>query len=242
ASSNATYLAILDGDDYWTNDKLKRQLKLLDADPEIGLVYSDFYTFPDGNAAAARAASAADLSRMEDLTRSFFLCDPPILPSTVILRRTALDRAGHFDPDIRMFEETEMWLRLSRVCRFGFVAGPLAYKRYHRKSLTGGFRDVLPDHLSIAARAVAMEPRLMPLVPRRMAERARKLGNHRFLQGEMDDARRLLGVALRFDPWNARIWTSWLVVATAPRLAYTLLEPRLRRRRQAIGFYSLSIN
>lgn len=235
AATAAPFVAILDADDYWAPRKLEYQLPILQADPAIGLVYSDYFAFPSENADAARRAGAADLADAEDQTRAFFLCDPPILPSTVVLRRAAFDRAGGFDPTIRMFEETDLWLRLSRICRFGFAAEPLVYKRYHAESLTGSQQDKMSDHAFIALKAVAYDPELLGLVPRRLSERARKLGNHRFLQGDAAEAARLLRLAMKLDPLNIRVVPYWAAAALAPRLSYRLLGRALRRRRLAMG-------
>ena len=41
------YIAILDGDDFWTPDKLALQLALLESDETIGLVYAALIVFKD---------------------------------------------------------------------------------------------------------------------------------------------------------------------------------------------------
>ncbi|MEO0664775.1 MAG: glycosyltransferase family 2 protein [Pseudomonadota bacterium] len=234
-ATGAPYVAFLDADDYWTPAKLAAQLPLLDADADVGLVYTDYFAFSDGNPAAARQAGAVDLSGAEDQTRAYFLNDPPILPSTVVLRRAAFDRAGRFDAAIAMFEETDLWLRMSRVCRFGFVAAPHLYKRFRAQSMTGTQRDLMPDHALVAAKAVGYAPDLLELVPRRLSERARKLGNHRFLQGDKAEAARLLRLAVRLDPSNARAWPYWAAATLFPALSNRLLAGRVRKRRDAIG-------
>jgi glycosyltransferase involved in cell wall biosynthesis len=233
--STSEYFAILDGDDYWVPEKLEHQLPLLDADHRIGLVYSDYFAFPGGRPEAARRAGVINLSGAKNLSHSYFLNDPPIVPSTTVIRRSVFEKAGRFDASIRLFEDTDMWLRLAQISRFGCVEVPLLYKRYHVQSMTGGQRDLMPDHTYIAMKAVSYDPSLLPLLPRRLSERARKLGNHRFLQGDAKEAARLLRLAIRLQPLNMRAWSSWVMAALVPNLSYRLLKNMLRRRRQALG-------
>jgi glycosyltransferase involved in cell wall biosynthesis len=235
ARTRAPLIAILDGDDLWTADKLERQLPGLADDDRVGLVYSGYYGFPADNLAAANRARVLDLSRSDDLTRDYFLHDPPIIPSTTLIRRSAFERCGGFDPAIRTFEDTDFYLRLSRVCRFAFVEQPLLYKRNHGASITGQRKDLMTHHAVVAFKAATDEPRLLPLVPRRLAERARKLGNHRFLFGDRAEARRLLSLAVRLDALNVRAWISWVTVRFFGRAASVLLASRLRARRAALG-------
>ena len=169
------------------------------------------------------------------MSHAYFLNDPPIIPSTTVIRRSDFEKAGWFDATIRLFEDTDMWLRLAQICRFGCVDVPLIYKRYHVRSLTGRQRDLMPDHAYIAMKAVSYDLSLLPLLPRRLSERARKLGNHRFLQGDAEEAARLLRLAIQLQPFNLRAWSSWAVAALVPNLSYRLLSGRVRRRRRRSG-------
>jgi glycosyltransferase involved in cell wall biosynthesis len=229
------FFAILDGDDLWTDDKLERQMPIIVSDPEIGLVYSDYFTFPNHDLTAARRASVLDLGSSRDLTRAYFLNDPPIIPSTTLIRRSAFEAVGGFDPSIRVFEDTDFYLRLSRRCRFALVDEPLLYKRNRGTSITGGRKDLMAHHALVALKAAAEEPRLLPLVTRRLAERARKLGNQRFLLGDSREAARLLRFATQLNVFNWRAWASLVVAGLFARLAYRILSSRLRARRAALG-------
>ncbi|MET0660067.1 MAG: glycosyltransferase family 2 protein [Steroidobacteraceae bacterium] len=232
-ATQSPLIAILDGDDVWSEDKLERQLPAMN-DPQIGLVYSKYYTFSD-SLDDAHGARVRDITKGGNLTHAYFLNDPPIIPSTTLIRRAAFDACDGFDPAVRVFEDTDFYLRLSRVCRFSFVDSPVLYKRYHPSSITGGRKDLMAHHAYVALKAAAMDPSLLSLVPRRLAERARKLGNHHFLLGQLDDARQMIRFAVRLDPLNLRAWTSWLVTGRLASLVNVMMSSRWRKRRAAIG-------
>nr|WP_267387362.1 glycosyltransferase family 2 protein [Sphingomonas sp. GC_Shp_3] len=235
AETRAPVLAILDGDDLWTPDKLERQMPVLAGDAAVGLVYADFYVFPDGDVGAARRAGVLDITAEADLSRTYFLNDPPIIPSTTLLRRDAYDAANGFDAAVRVFEDTDFYLRLAGVTRFALVDMPLLYKRQRGTSITGGRKDLMAHHAYVALKAAADAPALLPLVPRRLAERARKLGNHRFLLNDPAGAVRLLRLAVRLDPLNWRAWQSLVATSLFPGLALKMLGAGGRARQAALG-------
>ena len=234
-NTRAPVLAILDGDDLWAGDKLERQLPALSADPDVGLVYSGYFTFAFDRLDSAHRASVRDITACPDLTRAYFLNDPPIIPSTALIRRSAFEACGRFDATVRVFEDSDLFMRLSRVCRFAFIDAALLYKRTHGNSITGARKDLMAHHALVAFKAAAADPRLLPLVPRRLAERARKLGNQSFLLGDVTAARRFLRFATRSDPTNLRAWCSLIVARCFARPANYLMRSRLRSRRVALG-------
>lgn len=235
ARTQGRYIAILDGDDLWAPDKLERQLPLIESSEDIGLVYAGYATFPDGAVDAAEPARLTDITGAEDLVRTYFLNDPPIIPSTILVRRSAFDAVGGFDPDIRVFEDTDFFLRLARDWRFACTPAILLYKRNRGSSITGGRKDLMAHHARVAFKAAAEDPDLLPLVPRRLSERARKLGNQRYLTDDRRSALALLALAVRLQPTNRRAWISYLAVRFAPRLAMRMAGKEASRRRRALG-------
>jgi len=233
-STHAPILAILDGDDLWRRDKLKRQLPAL-SDPTIGLVYAGYFTFTAEIRNAHRAV-VRDITSEPDLPRAFFLNDPPIIPSAALIRRSAFEACGGYDSSIPVFEDSDLHFRLARVCRFAFVDAPLLYKRNHAGSITGGRRkDLMAYHALVALKAAADDARILALVPRRLAERARKLGNHYFLMDDPARARPLLRFATQLDPRNLRAWGSLIVAVCFPRAVHLVMASRWRARRAALG-------
>jgi glycosyltransferase involved in cell wall biosynthesis len=235
ALGRAPLLAILDGDDLWSPEKIAREMPPLEAERNVGLVYSGYFVFGSDDLRTAREAHVLDISAEKDLSLAYFLRDPPIIPSTVLMRRSAFEACGGFDASIRVFEDSEFYFRLSRISRFGFVREPLLYKRSRKESITRARKDLMAYHAFVAFRAAAEDPRLLALVPRRLAERARKLGNTHFLLGDVSGAARLLRLASRLDPWNLRVRLSLLAASPFSRPIYRLIEHRLRHRRVALG-------
>jgi glycosyltransferase involved in cell wall biosynthesis len=234
-NTRAPILAILDGDDLWTPDKLELQVPALAADANVGLAYSGYFAFAFDDLGTAFQATVRDICAERDLTRAYFVNDPPIIPSTTLVRRRAFEACGGYDPRVQLFEDTNLYLRLSRICRFAFVDAPLLYKRIRDVSMTAGRKDLIANHAMVAFQAAIEDSRLLPLVPRRLAERARKLGNHRFLLGDPEEAKRLLRFATRLAPFNLRAWASLIVAGYFARPAYRLMASQLRSRRTALG-------
>lgn len=233
--ASCEFIAFLDGDDLWTEDKLEKQVEVLKDNDDVGLVYGGFYTFPDGNIDVAMRAKVIDLSQSPDLSLAYFLNDPPIMPSTVLMRRELYLACGRMDAAIHCFEETEFYLRLARTTKFSLVQEPLLYKRNHPKSVSTDRKDHMAYHAFVALKSAAQDPRLLPFVPQRLSERARKLGNHRFLMDDRDGAINLLWFALQMNIYNHRAWITFIAARFFPRLAHKILGQKTKKRQRAMG-------
>ena len=226
SKTDSEYIAILDGDDFWAPDKLERQLNLLRSDETIGLAYAAPILFEDEAPWKRTVVVVRDLRYARDPTLDYFIHDAPIVPSSVLMRRAAFEAIGGFDDSIRVFEDTEFYLRLSRLYRLAAVPGPLLYKRVHASALTAKRDKLMMHHAYVALHFAAEEPRLLSYVGKRLAERARKLGNLEARDGSIDKARDFYSLALSLNPFNFTARASKLLLRCYGRRSASVLSAR----------------
>jgi glycosyltransferase involved in cell wall biosynthesis len=112
AIQNATgdWIAFLDHDDIFLPEKLDKQRRIIESNPNLVVVYSAFtFLYLDGTTRVSPAFPAKYLwPALRYRT--------PILPSTSVVRRTALLEIGGFRtaPLVRRVEDWDMWVRLIR--------------------------------------------------------------------------------------------------------------------------------
>ena len=123
AETQAPYIALLDPDDRWHEDKLKLHFDHLQANPHIGVSYAGSRMIDERGA----VISAAMRPKLTDVAAGDILCRNPIGNcSAPVLRRTALDRAAFphpqernracwFDESFRQSEDIELWVRLASL-------------------------------------------------------------------------------------------------------------------------------
>ena len=157
--ATSDWVAFLDADDIWLPDKLQRQMQELRSDPGADLCYTSMTTLVhDG-----------DHMRVGDL----MMAPPPeeirhwlsrrcaILPSSVVVRRSTLQKAGGFDCSLRHgCEDYDLWFRLCNMgTRFCACNESLVYYRMHGNNTalsldwfheyTGVYRRQNLPHLSV---------------------------------------------------------------------------------------------
>jgi hypothetical protein len=108
AQARAEYVAFLDDDDCWHGQKLERQLRVMEAAPErVGMVACGFALQTPGYRRRDYIPhTGADLRRR-------LLEHPVFWPSTVMVRRTALDAAGGFREQTSRVEDWYLWVQLT---------------------------------------------------------------------------------------------------------------------------------
>lgn len=131
-ASRGEIIAFLDSDDIWLPTKLERQVSLLQRAPasvpcclcngvtttEAGATWNAFEIglfYPDCD--EGLCLNITDVLS----TRFVLFCQ------LVAIRRSALERVGYFDPDMRFMEDYDLALRLAAEGPWGFIREPLAY-------------------------------------------------------------------------------------------------------------------
>jgi glycosyltransferase involved in cell wall biosynthesis len=124
ADSRGDFIAFLDADDVWLPGKLRRQMALFAAHPQVGVVYSD-YECMDGE---GRPLPKGPTPMRRGRITGPLLIDNFVSFSSSVVRRSCLEACGAFDESLDMGIDYELWLRLSASYSFDFV--PEATLRY----------------------------------------------------------------------------------------------------------------
>ena len=128
------YCAFLDADDVMLPERLAAQAALLDANPQLGLVYSDLMTFDERGTVHRTRRAFSELHDGTVLDR--LLLDNFITTSTVMAPKERLLDAGLFSEQRRVAEDYELWLRIAARWRVGMIDRPLVRYRYRPGSLS----------------------------------------------------------------------------------------------------------
>lgn len=103
-ASQGDLIAFLDSDDEWFPDKLQKQKKVLEMNPEIdllGCAFDGLYfpNTPDGS------LLKIDINKL--IFKNYFQ------PSTVILKRKVFEKVGYFDENQKYAEEGNYFIRIA---------------------------------------------------------------------------------------------------------------------------------
>jgi glycosyltransferase involved in cell wall biosynthesis len=133
ANTRGEYIAFLDDDDEWYPEKLARQIEVMRKRPaEVAAVYTG-YLVVDRATGQVRGRM---IPRLRGNLHADLLKSNPIGgTSSVLLRRTCLDRVGLFDETLPSFQDRDLWIRIAREFHFDYVDQPLLNSFSHPKKV-----------------------------------------------------------------------------------------------------------
>lgn len=134
AEARGEFIAFLDSDDAWLPVKVSSQVGHLARHPEAALTYCHFREV-DPEMVPLDTHPRVKPPHPD----AFRAClRSPIVktPSTVLVRREALESAGGFDPTLRYAEDRDLWLRVALDHPFHADPEPQVLYRVHGDQLT----------------------------------------------------------------------------------------------------------
>ena len=223
------YVAFLDQDDEWLPRKLERQVALLEAHPEVGLVHvSPIFLDAGGREYLRRGSRDGQLAAGRKALEAVFRKNPVHSKSSVLLRRRCLEALGCFDERFHGADDWNLWMRTAERYAIAHLAEPLFRYRVHPCGFSWAAADRMQDSLVDAVEeAVASRPFLEPLRNRRLAHAWLSVGVLAFERGE--SRRKALDHALHalaLDPSLLRTYPALALMAagSAGRLLLRLFR------------------
>lgn len=125
--TSSDYVAFLDADDAWRPAKLERQYRTLTEQPSVGLCFTSAELVDD----ALRPLGLDVALDRPDYAEPLLLAGNIIAGggSSVMARRSVIERVSGFDPDLSQCADWDLWLRLSLITRFAAISDPLVLYR-----------------------------------------------------------------------------------------------------------------
>jgi len=204
--SRGEYVAFLDADDLWLPGKLGEQISLMDRDPELGLVYSDWAVVAEKGKAEPsylRNQPAASGYVFDELVQGGF-----ILTSGTLVRRSCLDDVGYFDETLSIAQDYDLWLRICYRWKVALVNKPLVIKRNRDGNLSSNLTKTAVERIVLFEKALKkfsdMTPRSRRLVRRQLALNYWDVGYHHFERLSLKEARKNFVSSLTYDWKNGR--------------------------------------
>jgi len=132
--TSGDFIAFLDADDMWLEEKTRLQVQYLEEHPNAALV-SSFARWWNVDKDTVRI-SGTPVKSMKSLRREIFIHNLIGNPSMVMVRRSALEEQGVFDDAIRWGQDWELWIRLIERYDAAVIPEPLILYRWHSDNLS----------------------------------------------------------------------------------------------------------
>jgi glycosyltransferase involved in cell wall biosynthesis len=220
------YTVVLSADDLLTPGALGRAAQLMDAHPEVGLVYGKCITYHDDKplplANQGEETSKWRIVPGREIIASSCAVTDNLVPTTTVTVRTRVQRElGGYRPELPHTCDMEMWLRFAACTSLGCVAAEQAYHRIHGKNMATSYLEEEHGKREWQQRKATFEilfreyghrleeaDRLRQHVYRSLAEQAFWAGSRAFDRGDDAACQQYLDWALETYP-AVQSWPPW---------------------------------
>lgn len=130
-AAEGEYIALLDDDDQWKPDKLKKQIsKFAELPKDYGLVYTGTERYSSKGKKEKIPKHSGDVF--------YLLLERTFIPSeTPLIKKECFENVGYFDTRFKSSQDLDMWLRISREYKISMISDILASGRKEHEKRIG---------------------------------------------------------------------------------------------------------
>lgn len=134
--SKGSIISFLDDDDEFLPERLKTTMEVFSSlSEEWGLVFSSYLREKNGKITLYPSKKYRGKNLKGNL-HNLILEKNFITPSAVSVRKKYLEEIGGFDENFPRLNDWELWIRLSRICKFYFIEKVLAIQHVSKISIS----------------------------------------------------------------------------------------------------------
>lgn len=136
------YFAFQDSDDVWHEDKLEKQMRVFEENPDVGLVYSAIQGMRQNGTPVRIPDDAMERQILSGNLYKLLLQGNVIDAPSVVMQRKCTKRCGGFDETLSCLEDWELFLRISKEYEIGYVDEALVDSDFHNEGVSshaGGY-------------------------------------------------------------------------------------------------------
>lgn len=129
-AAKGEYVAFLDDDDEWLPTKIERQVALMEADNEVGLVYTGINCIyvNESICYSFKPTLRGNLSK-KILFRNY------IGSTSSVMLRQSLCRSCRFDENLQALQDFDLWIKVMQGCKADVVSEPMVnYYNYRNQT------------------------------------------------------------------------------------------------------------
>jgi len=184
------YIALLDADDRWKRDRLEEGVRILDANPEIGLLHSGFIRI-DETGRDIGIPQVKECLMSGEIFKRLLLREMHISTPTTIFRKACCDSIGLFDENLTRLgaEDRDLWLRISLQYKVYYINKVLAEYRVRASSLSRKYERMMEGRIYIINKFCSDGSGYSKLRSRALASAYKDLGDTYLFQQEFQKAR-----------------------------------------------------
>jgi glycosyltransferase involved in cell wall biosynthesis len=146
--SDSEFIALLDADDIWKEEKLQKQIEVFEQSEfeNLGLVYCGYELVDEKGEYVNKKNILPCLKGkvFNQLLKSNLISGSC---SSVLIKKECFEEVGLFDEKLRGSEDWDMWLRISKHYEFDYVDEPLVYITDRGASNNKNFEKMLDNRI-----------------------------------------------------------------------------------------------
>lgn len=215
------YICFVDSDDFVLPDRFERQVKLLDRNNSLGLVFSDALIV---NVHGKQIGKFSDVypvipgDTAEMLVMHY--CFTPMI--TVMVRTNVLKKTGPFEGSGPISDYIK-WIEVSHLSKVHYIPKPLGCQRIHQRNTSKNFnQEEKYFQTRVALQKILRKyPKLKAKIGKNISKRFSRTyfltGFWLASDGNVKRARKYYRKALRIYPWLLENWCGLLFITVMPR-------------------------
>ena len=224
------FIALIDQDDIWPPEKLKKQVEFLENYPELDFIFSDFHnfsedgfypkTFLDSNE-IFRTIPTEKVSNVSSKAYIFpnnilfdYLRGNFLLQGTFMAEKNMCEKYKMFITKINGREFYEFGLRTFHLFKVGFIDEVLLYRRIHGNNVVLNFELWQKNTLAICEEALKypwMDAECKKFLNDEVIKSHFNLGRYYFHQDDFIEARKHFKTVMARNPSHPQVIFRWLL-------------------------------